>query len=148
MKFYPATLNINESNELAGKITTRIKTQGWGFWAVELKTSSKFIGFVGLNNPDYILAVSPCTEIGWRLSRSHCDMGYATEAGQAALTFGFNRLKLSTIYSFASVENTRSIKVMSRLGMTNTSQNFDHPIIPVGHRLSEHILFKKNNPTD
>jgi len=145
MQYFPAPLNTQQSNQLAEKISTRLDDQGWGFWALELKQSAQFIGFAGLNNPDYELPVYPCTEIGWRLARAHWGMGYATEAGKAALPFGFNKLKLSQIYAFATVTNSRSINVMSRLGMTNTHQNFKHPIIPSGHNLSEHVLFKLNN---
>lgn len=147
MKYYPAPLTAEESNDLAAEISHRMDEQGWGFWAVELKTTSKFIGFVGLNNPGYELPVSPCAEIGWRLAKAHWGMGYATEAGHAALDFGFTELQLPSIYSFASVTNTRSVNVMRRLGMNDTRQNFEHPIIPPNHPLREHVLYKINNPT-
>ncbi len=146
MEFYPATLSSDESNELADKISAKIHANGWGFWAVELKISSQFIGFVGLNNPTYQLPVTSCTEIGWRLAKPYWGMGYATEAGQAALDFGFSQLNLSTIHAFASAANIRSIRVMHRLGMTNTEQNFEHPLIPEHHPLREHVLYKINNP--
>jgi RimJ/RimL family protein N-acetyltransferase len=31
---------------------------------------------------------------------------------------------------------------MERLGMTNTQENFYHPMINPNHRLAEHVLYK------
>ena len=142
MKFYPKTLTQVESDEMANKIKSLISQRGWGFWALEQKQDNKFIGFVGLHEPTYELPVSPCVEIGWRLSRAHWGKGFATEAGRAALKFAFETLQLSRIYSFASVQNQKSRSVMERLKMSNTHQNFEHPIIPIGHPLREHVLYE------
>jgi RimJ/RimL family protein N-acetyltransferase len=68
---------------------TIISNQGWGFWAVELKSTNSFIGFVGLHQAEVELLFSPCVEIGWRLSKKYWNNGYATEAGRAALKFAF-----------------------------------------------------------
>ena len=146
MRYFPTTLSTEESNDLADQISDRMTNQGWGFWAVERKDSAHFIGFVGLNHPSYELPVTPCTEIGWRLAKPDWGMGYATEAAKAALDFGFTKLHLPTIYSFTSTTNQRSMNVMLRLGMNNTKQNFEHPIIPPHHPLREHVLYKIDNP--
>jgi len=37
--------------------------------------------------------------------------------------------------------------VMERIGMVNTGNNFNHPMLPEGHALSEHVLYKTCNPT-
>ena len=34
---------------------------------------------------------------------------------------------------------------MTRLGMKNTKNNFSHPLVPLKHRLSEHLLYKITN---
>ena len=105
------------------------------------KDNNEFIGFVGLHEPTYKLPVTPCVEIGWRLGRKHWGYGYATEAATAALDFVFMSLGLEQVYAFASVTNTRSRSVMERLNMTNTKQNFEHPIIPEKSLLREHCLY-------
>ena len=69
MEYFPALLSREESDEMATEIQHRINNNGWGFWAVEEKKSKMFIGFVGLNQPNYELPFNPCVEIGWRLSR-------------------------------------------------------------------------------
>ena len=54
MEFFPDVLSEAESNAMAQKIASLISSNGWGFWALEELATSKFIGFVGLNEPDYI----------------------------------------------------------------------------------------------
>lgn len=43
--------------------------------------------------------------------------GYASEAGQAAVRYGFANLGLETIYAVTLPENMRSMKVCRRVGM-------------------------------
>jgi len=142
MKYYPRTLRKKESNAMADKIRSLISEQSWGFWAVELKKEGTFIGFVGLHKPNYELPVSTCVEVGWRLAKEYWGKGYATEAGKESLRFAFEQLLLKEIYSFASVTNIKSWRVMERLGMVNTDMNFEHPDIPEGHSLRKHVLYK------
>lgn len=142
MEFYPELLNSDASNLMASKLESLIADRSWGLWAVELLDQSQFIGFVGLHEPHYDLPMTPCVEIGWRLSKDSWGKGYATEAAKAALDFAFQRLELEEVYSFTSVVNFKSEAVMKRLGMKNLLKNFNHPIVPVGHNLSEHVLYK------
>ncbi len=142
MEYYTGTLTKLQSNKFAKKCETLINTNGWGFWAIEIKDYNEFIGFVGLHNPEANLPFSPCTEIGWRLSKSYWGHGYATEAGNEALKFAFTQLKLSEVVSFATLKNTKSIRVMKKLNMVNTFSKFNHPDIPKGHALQEHVLYK------
>lgn len=142
MAFYPKTLSVTESDALADMLKQLIATQSWGFWAVEIRAEKKFIGFVGINRPSYELPVSPCIEVGWRLDKAYWGKGYATEAAKQALRFAFDVLAVDQVYAFTSVGNSRSRAVMERVGMVNAQHNFDHPIIPAGHPLSEHVLYQ------
>lgn len=144
MRFYPSLMSKSESDEMANKIRGLISEKGWGFWAVEEKENKKFIGFVGLHEPAPELPFSPCVEIGWRLRKESWGKGFATEASKEALKFAFRVLGLSRVYSFASVDNQKSRAVMERLNMENTNQNFEHPSMPVGSPLREHVLYKIN----
>ena len=49
MRYFLAPLSHEESNEQANKIQSHILEKDWGFWAVELKATDQFIGFVGLH---------------------------------------------------------------------------------------------------
>lgn len=142
MKYFPDTLSREQSDALIQRVSAGIRKNGWGFWAVEIKHTGRFIGFVGLNTPSAPLPFNPCVEIGWRLARQHWRNGYATEAAKYALHFAFDTLNLNEVVSFTPVLNTPSQKVMQKIGMTNTGQNFTHPNVPAGNQLEEHVLYK------
>lgn len=140
MEYFPRRLTRKLSDEVADKMQSLIATNGWGFWAVELRATNQFIGFVGLHSPQG-LPCCPCVEVGWRLAKEHWGNGYATEAAKAALIYGFETLELEQIVAFTAVPNLRSQAVMLRLGMANTGNNFLHPTITHGHPLQEHVLY-------
>ena len=142
MRYFPSTLNKMDSDAFVDRVTALIAERGWGLWAVELKNTEEFIGFIGLHTlrPDYPFA--PGVEIGWRLAKSYWGRGYATEGAKVSLQFAFEQLRLPEIFSFTTLGNTRSQAVMQRLGMVNTQQNFAHPKIPPSHPLAEHVLYK------
>jgi RimJ/RimL family protein N-acetyltransferase len=142
MEFFPALLTTDQSHAMADEIQAKIADQGWGMWAVEVLETGAFAGFVGLNRPGYPLPFAPCIEVGWRLDKAFWGNGYATEAGNAALEFGFDTLKLDEIVSFTAVPNVRSQAVMQRLGMRNMGENFHHPLVPEGDWLLDHVLYK------
>ena len=68
MEFFPATLTRVETEAMIATIDEMITQQGAGLWAVELKATNDFIGFIGLNVPAYPLPFSPCVKLagGWR----------------------------------------------------------------------------------
>jgi RimJ/RimL family protein N-acetyltransferase len=48
--------------------------------------------------------------------------------------------------SFTSQINTRSMRVMERIGMRRDSaEDFDHPTLAPGHRLRRHVLYRIGN---
>lgn len=69
--------------------------------------------------------------------------GYATEAAKAVLDFGFDDVGFEEVVSFTAVPNVRSQAVMRRLGMRHDpADDFDHPVLPEGHRLRRHVLYR------
>lgn len=142
MEFFPKPLSRLESDAMADRCEALIAERGWGFWALEIRATGAFIGFVGLHIPSTTLPISPCVEIGWRLARSYWGKGYATEAARAALQVGFERLALQEIVSFTTVHNRRSRAVMERLHMVRDEETFDHPDVPEESGLREHCLYR------
>lgn len=142
MAFFPARLTKSESDVLATEIQRRISDNGWGFWAVELKSEQQFIGLTGLNVPTIDLPFNPCIEVGWRLARKYWGYGYAQEGARKAMEFAFDVLSCEELVSFTSLLNKRSELVMQRLGMVNTGNNFFHPGVPSDSPLSEHVLYR------
>ena len=103
-----------------------------------------FIGFVGLAVPRFEAHFTPCVEIGWRVAADQWNRGYATEAACAVLKYGFEIIGLSEIVSFTVPINLPSRRVMEKIGMThNSADDFDHPLIPEGHPLRRHVLYRK-----
>lgn len=141
MEYFPSILSKTESDSVADRCKSLIADRGWGFWAVELKESKRFIGFVGLHVPSDDLPFSPCVEIGWRLGYEHWGKGYATEAALKSLYVGFQLLMLDEIVSFTALSNLRSQAVMKRIGMTIT-ETFEHPALPYESPLRQHCLYR------
>jgi RimJ/RimL family protein N-acetyltransferase len=142
MEYYPNIMSKSESDDFASKIESLIMERGWGLWAVELKKKSPFIGYIGLHIPSVELPFNPCVEIGWRLSKEFWGNGYAPEGATKVLTFAFDDLGLSEIVSFTTHNNKNSQRVMQKINMVDTKQNFIHPAVPDGCNLKEHVLYK------
>jgi RimJ/RimL family protein N-acetyltransferase len=142
MEFYPACLTREESRSFIERTEQKFETNGFGFWALELK-DGRFIGFVGLNIPSFEAAFTPCVEIGWRLGKDFWGNGYATEGAKAVLTYAFHEAVLSEILSWTYRGNVRSRKVMERIGMKhNQKEDFDLPTLPESHVLRPHVLYR------
>jgi RimJ/RimL family protein N-acetyltransferase len=142
MEFLPNLLDRATSDDMLDRLQTLIAERGWGLWAVETLADRQFIGFVGLHIPQVDLPISPCVEIGWRLAFDYWGKGYATEAAKAVLAVGFDRICLPEIVSFTAVINRRSRAVMERLGMELAPDTFEHPLLPEGHRLRQHVVYR------
>ena len=142
MEFFPSLQNRAVSDAGIDRWRAEMAAQGWSNWAVELRNSGEFIGFIGLSVPRSALPFSPCVEVGWRLARNFWGNGFATEGARAALRVGFERLLLPAIVSFTAVGNLRSRAVMERVGMVNAKQDFEHPGVPEGHPLRQHCLYR------
>ena len=70
MRYFPALLTPEQSLQFIEKVTRQIDQHGWGLWAVELKETKEFIGFIGLQPQPKLFEFSPCIEIGWRLAKN------------------------------------------------------------------------------
>jgi RimJ/RimL family protein N-acetyltransferase len=143
VEFLPKALTREESDAVADRIEVHFERHGFGLWAVEIPGATTFAGFIGLSIPRFAAHFTPCIEIGWRLAAQHWNRGYATEGAQAALQFGFQHLHVEEILSFTVPANVRSRRAMEKIGMThNPAEDFDHPVLPEGHPLRRHVLYR------
>jgi RimJ/RimL family protein N-acetyltransferase len=143
MEFFPALLSTEESNALVDRINAHFAQHGFGLWAAELRATGGFAGFLGLAIPRFEASFTPCVEIGWRLDAGHWGKGLATEGAQAAMRHAFDVLRLNEIVSFTVPANLPSRRVMEKLGMTHDpSDDFDHPLLPAGHPMRRHVLYR------
>ncbi len=147
MEYFPALWTREESDAVFERLRTNILDRGWGLWALEEKLTGKFVGFTGLANPRFEAPFMPAIEIGWRLLPEFWNQGFATEAAEKSLWFGFHVLKLEEIVSFTAVGNVKSQRIMEKIGMERCmDKDFLHPNVPDGHVLKAHVVYvKKNN---
>jgi len=80
--------------------------------AIVRKADGKVIGLVTLIRKNHMQG-----QIGWALGFDYRGKGYATEAAEAVIEYGFNVLGLHRVYADTTNENSASWKVMERLGM-------------------------------
>lgn len=97
----------------------RERNDGTGMWAIETSDGKRVVGTLLLKNlPDGDGVLTEDVEIGWHLKRSEWGKGYATEAAQEGVRYAFDRLGLEVLYAVIYAENTKSIAITRRLGMT------------------------------
>ncbi len=136
-----APLTREQSDASVARFQAEFDRQGYGWWAVEVRATSEFIGFAGLDPVDDGMPFTG-VEIGWRLARSAWGQGYATEAALTVLAHGFDTLELPEILAVTTATNLRSQAVMRRIGMTrDPAEDFDDPAAPEGP-LRPNVLFR------
>jgi len=143
MEFFPALLTRAESDALVDRFDAEMVERGFCPWAVELRESGTFIGFIGPHGAPESVSFAPAVEVGWRLARPFWGRGFATEGAGEAVRYGFDVVDLEEIVSFTSVVNLRSRRVMERLGMSRSpDEDFEHPHVPEGDPLRPHVLYR------
>lgn len=85
---------------------------GFGVWAVCKRRTNEFVGWVFLKNLDQ----TEEKELGYRFLKSAWGVGYATEISKEALEYGFWDQELSRIVAITTPDNTRSLRVIEKLG--------------------------------
>jgi RimJ/RimL family protein N-acetyltransferase len=94
-----------------------------GLWATLLKPAHQFIGRCGL---------LPCTidgraevEVAYMIAKEYWGQGLGTEAAQAVLDYGFERLGLARLICLIDAGNRASIRVATKIGMTFEKEGRD-----------------------
>jgi ribosomal-protein-alanine N-acetyltransferase len=82
-------------------------------FAVESNETGKLVGAISLT----IKREFARGELGYWIAKDHWSTGYATEASEAILEFGFRTLGLHRIQAHHLVRNPASGRVMQKLGM-------------------------------
>ncbi len=148
IEFLLGSMSMEAVNQFMHDKNQQQEKRGFTLWATELKATSEFIGFIGLNYTDWEAHFTPAVEVGWRLGSQYWGKGYATEGAKAALAFGFNTVGLDEVVSFSVPMNQRSLRVMEKIGLQHDpADNFRHPKLALEHPLSQHVLYrlKKEN---
>ena len=147
MRYLGPPMSLADAEAARDRMNALIDSHGYCFWAIERKTDGVFIGFCGLKPGPEGTPIENGIEIGWRLARHAWGQGYAREAAQASLDWGWANTDALDIAAMTSIDNVRSWRLMERLGMTRDhAGDFDHPAVPVGDPLRPHIVYRIARP--
>jgi RimJ/RimL family protein N-acetyltransferase len=131
-----------ESDAFVDRVQAHEAEHGFGFWVVECKTSGRVVGMTGVWWVPSEMKMPPAVEIGWRFHPEAWGQGYATEAAKAALSYGFETLRLPEVIAFTARTNLASQSVMRRIGMSHDmARDFDHPGLAESDPLRAHVVF-------
>jgi RimJ/RimL family protein N-acetyltransferase len=136
------------SDAIIARIKAGQQAQGHCLWALESKSDGKFLGFCGLRRGGHAGTPVPDElEIGWRLAHSAWGQGYAREAAEASLAWGWVNTDAGRIAAWTVPANTRSWGLMERLGMIHRPElDHAHPAFPLDHPLSHHVVYTIDRP--
>jgi RimJ/RimL family protein N-acetyltransferase len=87
------------------------KQYGYCRWPLILKDDGMLAGFCGFAPAEH------GAEIGWRLARGKWGRGLTTEAAQAVLKFGIQKLGFQRVTATVQSGNEASLRVAEKLGM-------------------------------
>ena len=107
--------NLKEGQKLIDWFQNRFKDKLGIRWGIALKGQKNIIGTIGFNN----FTKRHRANIGYDLQTEHWNKGYATEALNIILKFGFNELELNRIEAEVMQGNVFSEKLLYKLNFTN-----------------------------
>jgi ribosomal-protein-alanine N-acetyltransferase len=116
MRYYPASFDGAAVADWIQRNRTRYANDGYGLWAMILKSTRELIGDCGLVRQS-VDAVDEI-EIGYHMRRDLWNQGYASEAARACRDYGFANLKVDRLISLIRPENLASRRVAEKNGMT------------------------------
>jgi len=149
MKYFPTLLSEQQTLNLMERMQVQFEKKGYAYLPVETLDEQEFIGMIGMSDQNYEIKLDDSSDeflafvdIGWRLKTAAWGKGYATEGARAWMNYGFEKMKLQTIYSVAPVINLPSQNVMEKIGFGKIG-TFDHPKIEASHPTRKCALYKK-----
>ena len=116
MQFYPAPFDRAGVDEWIVRNQRRYAQDGYGLWAMVLKSSGELVGDCGLTVQ--MMDGAREIEIGYHVRRDLWGQGLATEAARACRDFAFARFSVERLISLIRPENVSSRRVAEKNGMT------------------------------
>lgn len=147
MRYLGPPLSLTDAQEAADRQNGFIASHGYCFWALERKQDGAFLGFCGMKPGPEGTPIRDEMEIGWRLARPHWGQGYAREAAEASIAWGWTNTTVPEVAAMTVIANSSSWGLMERLGMVrDCDSDFDHPAVAEGDPLRRHILYRIARP--
>lgn len=108
---------ISQSRDVIAFVQKQYKEYGIGRWAVIEKASNEFVGWSGLKVEHNVNGRGSFYDIGYRLREEFWGKGYATEAAEAFLNYGFKVLKAERINAYTDSDNKASQTILTKCGL-------------------------------
>ncbi len=109
--------SIDQVREAIANIRGQYERNGIGRMAVILKDTGEFIGWAGLKLEHDKNDHDEFYDVGYRFIERFWGNGYATEAAQFFVNYGFNVLKYDKINASALAGNIGSRKALEKAGL-------------------------------
>jgi len=119
-------LSLDECAEAVRARTTQIAFTAEGdriVLALERRADAQLVGEVSLT---WRSVANQQAEIGYIVAPTAQRQGFATEAADALLAFGFEQAELHRVYARCDARNEASTLVMKRLGMHQEAHFMEH----------------------
>jgi RimJ/RimL family protein N-acetyltransferase len=127
--------NLQEAEDIVRYVINQYDKNGYGRLMVVEKETGNPIGWCGLKYHYDTLE----TDLGYRFLQTQWGKGFATEASLACVDYGFNILKLKRIIGNAMLENTASINVLKKVGMTFLKNTLLHDVPSITYEIKKDI---------
>jgi Acetyltransferases, including N-acetylases of ribosomal proteins len=115
MRFYPRPKTRDEARAWIGRNLSLYEEYGFGFWLIESRPTSVFLGYCGIR--PLVLQSAPATEIGWHTKKTSWDQGIATEAAAAVRDLAFARFAQTRLVALIHPDHLASRRVAEKIGM-------------------------------
>jgi len=115
MQFYPRARTRGEARAWIVRNLSLYKENRFGFWLIESRPSSVFLGYCGIR--PLVLQSAPATEIGWHTKKTSWNQGIATEAAAAVRDVAFARFAQSRLVALIRPDHLASRRVAEKIGM-------------------------------
>jgi len=107
-----------QAQKLLSEFIEHQENYGFSLWYCQLKATKQLIGFTGFMTLENHLGV----DIGYHFTRSVWQQGFATEAAQHCLNYGFNTLLFKRVFGITHPNNQASKQVLTKIGMSLQGQ--------------------------
>ncbi|MCQ3936553.1 MAG: GNAT family N-acetyltransferase [Chloroflexi bacterium] len=107
-------MSLNEAREDLSRYIARYEQGHFRAWGIEHRADKKLIGIA---NFGFISVGDRRAEMGYTIARKYWGQGFATEAAQALIQYGFEKLALVRIEAVVLPENKASSQVLLKAGM-------------------------------
>lgn len=116
MRYFPSTKNEAAVREWMIRIKERLKEDGISFYSVVRKSDREIVGYCGLILQQDVDGTDEI-EVGYGLLNKFWGNGYATEAADACIRYGFDVKGFNRIISLIRPQNSGSVNVALRNGL-------------------------------